>query len=241
LVVGHPEDGPHDALNPTNLLRGAYRSERDANEPTQEHDGVSCEMNFDCQSKSDYSNHAHAAPGSSAGQMNGSRRSETYFGFRPADYTVYPAHGVGQITAIEQQTVAGASLEFFVVYFAKSKMTLRVPTQKAANVGMRKLSDPATIQRVRRTLGQTPHKGRGNWSKLAQEYASKINSGNIIALAEVVRDLFRPGVNSGQSYSERKLYTSALDLLSGEVGLVDGIAEEEAVKGLESLMIAGAG
>jgi CarD family transcriptional regulator len=209
------------------------------NEPAQEHHGVNRDMNFDRQSKSDCSDHAHAA--ADASQTNVSRSSETRFGFKATDLIVYPAHGVGQIIAIEEQTVAGASLEFFVIYFAKSKMTLRAPTRKAENSGMRKLSDPTAIQRMRRTLSQTPHKARGNWSQLAQEYESKINSGDIIAIAEVMRDLYRPTVNSGQSYSERQLYASALDRLSGEVALVNGITEEEAVKELESLVIAGAG
>jgi CarD family transcriptional regulator len=197
-------------------------------------------MNFDGQSKSDYSDHTHAAPDASAGQTNGSQSSEIRFGFKTTDLIVYPAHGIGQIIAIEEQTVAGASLEFFVVYFAKSKMTLRTPTRKAANVGMRRLSDPAAIQHVRRTLSRAPHKARGNWSRLAQEYESKINSGDIVAIAEVMRDLYRPAVNSGQSYSDRQLYTSALDRLSGEVAVVNGITEEEAVKELESLVMAGA-
>ena len=196
-------------------------------------------MNFDRQSKSDCSDHAHAA--TDASQTNVSRSSETRFGFKATDLIVYPAHGVGQIIAIEEQTVAGASLEFFVVYFAKSKMTLLAPTRKAENAGMRKLSDPTAIQRMRRTLSQAPHKARGYWSQLAQEYESKINSGDIIAIAEVMRDLYRPTVNSGQSYSERQLYASALDRLSGEVALVNGITEEEAVKELESLVIAGVG
>ena len=127
-----------------------------------------------------------------------------------------------------------------VVYFAKSKMTLRAPTRKAVNVGMRKLSNLGAIQRVRRTLSQTPYKARGNWSRLAQEYESKINSGDIIAIAEVMRDLYRPGANSGQSYSERQLYTLALHRLSGEVALVNNVTEQEAVKELESLVLAGA-
>jgi CarD family transcriptional regulator len=197
-------------------------------------------MNFESQSKSEFADHAQAAPDAFAGQTIGSGRSETRFGFRATDFVAYPAHGIGQIVAIEEQTVAGASLEFFVVYFAKSKMTLRAPTQKAVNVGMRKLSDLGAIQRVRRTLSQTPHKARGNWSRLAQEYESKINSGDIIAIAEVMRDLYRPAANSSQSYSERQLYTLALQRLSGEVALVNGVTEEEAVKELESLVIAGA-
>jgi len=209
----------------------------------REQNGVSRNMNLEAQqSNSDYSDQTHAAPDASSDQPHGSQPqpNEMRFGFKANDFVVYPAHGVGQILAIEEQTVAGASLEFFVVYFAKSKMTLRAPTRKAANLGMRKLSDSTAIQRVRRILGQAPYKARGNWSRLAQEYESKINSGDIIAIAEVMRDLYRPAINSGQSYSERQLYTSALDRLSGEVALVDGITEEEAVRELENLMISGA-
>jgi CarD family transcriptional regulator len=198
-------------------------------------------MNFKGQSKSDYSDHKQAAPDAFVGQTIGSQGSETTrFGFKTTDFIVYPAHGIGQITAIEEQTVAGASLEFFVIHFAKSKMTLRAPTRKAVNVGMRKLSDLGAIQRVRRTLGQAPHKARGIWSRLAQEYESKINSGDVIAIAEVMRDLYRPGANSGQSYSERQLYALALHRLSGEVALVSNITEEEAVEELESMVTAGA-
>lgn len=196
-------------------------------------------MNFDGRSRSAYSDQTHATPDASADQTKGSRGSETRFGFKVTDFIVYPAHGVGQITVIEEQTVAGASLEFFVIYFAKSKMTIRAPTRKAVSIGIRKLSDPATIQCVRRTLSQAPHKARGNWSRLAQEYESKINSGDIIAIAEVMRDLYRPATNSAQSYRERQLYTSALDRLSGEVALVNGTTEEEAAKELESSIIAG--
>jgi CarD family transcriptional regulator len=197
-------------------------------------------MNLDGQSKSDCSDHTRAAPDASTGQTNATQRSKTRLGFKITDFIVYPAHGVGQIMAIEEQAIAGARLEFFVVYFGKSKMTLRVPTRRAANVGMRKLSDAAAIQRVRWTLSQAPHKARGNWSRIAQEYQSKINSGDILAIAEVMRDLYRPSLNSAQSYSERQLYISALDRLSGELALVSDVTEEEAIKELESLVISAA-
>jgi CarD family transcriptional regulator len=193
--------------------------------------------------RSDNSDQIHPAPAGSSEETDRSRppaHNKTRFGFKANDFVVYPAHGVGQIVAIEEQTVAGASLEFFVVYFAKTKMTLRVPTPKAANLGMRKLSDPTALKHVRRTLSQAPYKARGNWSRLAQEYEGKINSGEIIAIAEVVRDLYRPAVGYGQSYSERQLYIAALDRLSGEVALVEHITEGEAVLELESLVIAGA-
>jgi len=155
--------------------------------------------------------------------------------FNAADFVVYQAHGVGQILSIEETTVAGASLEFFVIYFTKSKMTVRVPVRKAANVGMRKLSDLSSVQRVKRTLSETPRKGRGHWSRLGQEYESKVNSGDIVAVAEVARDLFRPGA-FGQSFSERQLYVLALARLCGEIALVDGIPEQQVVKELGDLL-----
>jgi CarD family transcriptional regulator len=135
---------------------------------------------------SDSSAQIHAALAGSSEQTDRSQppaHSKTRFGFKANDFVVYPAHGVGQIVTIEEQTVAGASLEFVVVNFAKVKMTLRVPTRKMANVGMRKPSDPAAIQQVRRTLSRAPYKARGNWSRLVQDYESKLNSGDIIAVA----------------------------------------------------------
>src|ERR1700684_4454780 len=112
-------------------------------------------------------------------------------GFKTHEFVVYPAHGVGQILAIEEQEIAGAKLELFVINFMKDKMTLRVPTAKVANVGMRKLSDPALVKRALETLGRSKQIQSSEWSSRAQEYEAKINSGDIVAIAEVVRDLFR--------------------------------------------------
>ena len=165
--------------------------------------------------------------------LNACHGEEPRLEFNATDYIVYPAHGVGQILSIEEQTVAGASLMFFVVFFAKSRMTLRVPVSKA--VGMRKPSDISSIQAAKYILSKVPRKARGNWSRLAQEYESKINSGDILAIAEVARDLFRPG-DSGQSFSERQLYVLALDRLCGEIALVDGVTEKQAVEELEGLL-----
>ena len=164
--------------------------------------------------------------------LNAYEGGKTRLEFNATEYIVYPAHGVGQILSIEEQAVAGTSLEFFVIFFAKSKMTLRVPVLKAAKVGMRKPSDLPSVQGAKQILSETPRKVRGNWSRLAREYESKINSGDIVAIAEVARDLFRPG-DSGQSFSERQLYVTALDRLCGEIALVDGISEEQAVEELE--------
>jgi CarD family transcriptional regulator len=157
--------------------------------------------------------------------------------FDPGEFVVYPAHGVGQILAIEVQTIAGACLEFFLIYFAKSKMSLRVPTQKASRVGMRKLSSSATIERARLILSETSRRARTNWSQLAREFETKIKSGNIIAIAEATRDLCRRSANSEQSYSERQLYSAALDRLAGEVAMVEGITDEEAALQLEGLLL----
>jgi CarD family transcriptional regulator len=166
------------------------------------------------------------------------QKGKIRLGFKATDFVVYPAHGVGQILSIEEQTVAGASMECFVIFFAKSKLTVRVPVRKAANIGMRKPSDISSVQGAKHILSETPRKGRGNWSRLAQEYEGKINSGDIFAVAEVARDLFRLG-ESGQSFSERQLYVSALDRLCGEIALVDGISTEQAVQELEGLLKTG--
>jgi CarD family transcriptional regulator, regulator of rRNA transcription len=164
------------------------------------------------------------------------RNGKTRLGFKATDFVIDPAHGVGQILLIEEQTVAGASMELFVIFFTKSKLTVRVPVRKAANIGMRKPPDLSSVQGAKLILSETPRKGRGNWSR--QEYEGKINFGDIVAVAEVARDLFRPS-HSYQSFSERQLYVSALDRLCGGIALVDGISTEQAVKELEGLLKTG--
>jgi CarD family transcriptional regulator len=154
-------------------------------------------------------------------------------GFKTNEFVVYPAHGVGQIMAIEEQEIAGARLELFVISFMKDKMTLRVPTAKVANVGMRKLSEPALVKRALETLKGRARVKRTMWSRRAQEYEAKINSGDIVAIAEVVRDLYRSESQPEQSYSERQLYEAALDRLSREIAVVQHVTETEAVKEIE--------
>ena len=154
-------------------------------------------------------------------------------GFKTSEFVVYPAHGVGQILAIEEQEIAGAKLELFVINFMKDKMTLRVPTAKVANVGMRKLSEPALVKRALDTLKGRARVKRTMWSRRAQEYEAKINSGDIVAIAEVVRDLYRSESQPEQSYSERQLYEAALDRLSREIAVVQHVTETEAVKEIE--------
>ena len=154
-------------------------------------------------------------------------------GFKTNEFVVYPAHGVGQILAIEEQEIAGARLELFVINFMKDKMTLRVPTAKVANVGMRKLSEPALVKRALETLKGRARVKRTMWSRRAQEYEAKINSGDIVAIAEVVRDLYRSESQPEQSYSERQLYEAALDRLSREIAVVQHVTETEAIKEIE--------
>jgi CarD family transcriptional regulator len=154
-------------------------------------------------------------------------------GFKTNEFVVYPAHGVGQILAIEEQEIAGTKLELFVINFMKDKMTLRVPTAKVANVGMRKLSEPALVKRALETLKGRARVKRTMWSRRAQEYEAKINSGDIVAIAEVVRDLYRSESQPEQSYSERQLYEAALDRLSREIAVVQHVTETEAVKEVE--------
>jgi CarD family transcriptional regulator len=160
-------------------------------------------------------------------------------GFKTSEFIVYPAHGVGQIVAIEEQEVAGYKLELFVINFVKDKMTLRVPTAKIATVGMRKLAEPPIVKRALDTLKGRARVKRTMWSRRAQEYEAKINSGNIVAISEVVRDLFRSDTQPEQSYSERQLYEAALDRLSREISAVQRITETEAVKEIEAALAKG--
>ncbi|MFL5031965.1 MAG: CarD family transcriptional regulator [Xanthobacteraceae bacterium] len=160
-------------------------------------------------------------------------------GFKTGEAIVYPAHGVGRITAIEEQEIAGFKLELFVVAFEKDKMVLRVPTAKAASVGMRKLAEADQIQKALDTLAGRARTKRTMWSRRAQEYEAKINSGDIVAIAEVVRDLYRSDSQPEQSYSERQLYEAALDRLSREIAAVQRITETEAVKEIEAALAKG--
>ena len=160
-------------------------------------------------------------------------------GFKTNEFIVYPAHGVGQIISIEEQEVAGARLELFVINFVKDKMTLRVPTSKVASVGMRKLAEGAMVRRALETLKGRARVKRTMWSRRAQEYEAKINSGDIVAIAEVVRDLFRSDTQPEQSYSERQLYEAALDRLSREVAAVQRRTETEAIKDIEAALATG--
>ena len=165
--------------------------------------------------------------------MSTAKKTAQRQGFKTGEAVVYPAHGVGRITAIEEQEIAGFKLELFVVSFEKDKMVLRVPTAKAQSVGMRKLAEPDLIRRSLVTLTGRARVKRTMWSRRAQEYEAKINSGDLIAVAEVVRDLYRSEAQPEQSYSERQLYEAALDRVVREISTVNKITETEAMKLIE--------
>jgi len=157
-------------------------------------------------------------------------------GFRINEQIVYPAHGVGRIFSIDEEEFAGAKLELFVINFEKDKMTLRVPTEKLDRVGMRKLSEDKVVNKALTTLKGKARVKRTMWSRRAQEYEAKINSGSLVSIAEVVRDLYRSESQPEQSYSERQLYEAALDRMAREVAAVQKLDEESAIAKIDDVL-----
>jgi CarD family transcriptional regulator len=156
--------------------------------------------------------------------------------FKTNDHVVYPTHGVGKVAGIEEKEVAGVRLELFIIEFEKDKMTLRVPINKAKTVGMRKLSSPEVVAGALNTLKGRARIKRTMWSRRAQEYEAKIDSGDLVSIAEVVRDLHRAGGQPEQSYSERQLYEKALARMAREVAAVERTDEAAAVKRVEGML-----
>ena len=156
--------------------------------------------------------------------------------FSAGDFVVYPAHGVGKVTSIEAQTIAGQKVELFVISFERDRMTLRVPVRKVENSGLRKLSTRKVMEAALTTLKGRARVKRAMWSRRAQEYEAKINSGDPVSIAEVVRDLHRGASQPEQSYSERQIYEQALERLAGEYAAVDGIDKAKATEKLEQAL-----
>jgi len=156
--------------------------------------------------------------------------------FVVGDHVVYPKHGVGRVMEIQSSEIAGAKLELYVLRFEKERMTLRVPTNKADSVGMRKLSSSATLAEALTTLKGKPKVKRTMWSRRAQEYEAKINSGDLVSIAEVVRDLHRAEDQPEQSYSERQIYEAAVSRLSRELAAMENIDEPAAQKKIEQVL-----
>ena len=164
------------------------------------------------------------------------KKTSSAIAINSGDYVVYPAHGVGKVADISKQKIAGSELELIVVNFAKDKMTLRIPMAKAEIVGLRKISEATTMIQALNVLKGKAKVKKIMWSRRAQEYENKINSGNPVAIAEVVRDLYRNENLAEQSYSERQIYEQALDRLANEVAVCDNITSEEATKKLLSIL-----
>ncbi len=156
--------------------------------------------------------------------------------YTKGDFVVYPTHGVGKVLGVEDQEIAGQKIELIIIEFDKDRMTLRVPVAKADMSGLRKLSSPEMMKSALKTLKGKSRVRRTMWSRRAQEYEAKINSGDPVAIAEVVRDLFRNASQPDQSYSERQLYQAALDRLAREFAAVEDLGEEEAALKLEEMM-----
>lgn len=158
------------------------------------------------------------------------------YDFKAGDDVVYPAHGVGHVEGVEIQTIAGMELALYVVSFEKDRMRLKIPVTKAEISGLRKLSSNERLDSAMETLKGRSRVRRTMWSRRAQEYATKINSGDPVAIAEVLRDLKRSNDDTEQSYSERQIYQSALERLAREVAAVDDITEIKATEKLEDIM-----
>jgi len=156
--------------------------------------------------------------------------------FLPEQYVVYPSHGIGQILEIEKKEIAGQMLTMYVIEFEKEKMTLRVPVEKTKEIGVRKVSTKNQLKEIFEILTGKAKIRRTMWSRRAQEYEAKINSGDIKLLTEVVRDLFRSDSQPEQSYSERQLYEAARERLSREVAVIEKTDEQKAIEKIETIL-----
>jgi len=156
--------------------------------------------------------------------------------FKEGDFVVYPTHGVGRILGTESREISGATIEMLVVRFEHDRMTLRVPMEKARSLGLRTLSSKKQMEQAITTLQGKARVRRTMWSRRAQEYETKIKSGDPVSIAEVVRDLHRRTNQSEQSYSERQLYEAALDRMAREVAVVKKLEASEAVSVIEEYL-----
>lgn len=155
--------------------------------------------------------------------------------FKVGERVVYPSHGVGEIIEIESQAIGEIKLEVYVISFPHDKMTLRVPVSRASASGLRMLANKSDVNKVYSILNDKPKRGNKMWSRRAQEYETKINSGQIEAIAEVVRDLYK-NVDNDRSYSERTIYESALNRLASEIAVLENITIASATEKLVELL-----
>jgi CarD family transcriptional regulator len=169
---------------------------------------------------------AKAAPAPVAKKIN----------FKVGELVVYPAHGVGKISNVEEQEIAGVKLELYIVDFEKEKLRLKVPTNRAEQKGMRHLADRSMIEQAMKVIRGRARIKRTMWSRRAQEYDAKINSGDLISVAEVVRDLYRSDRQPEQSYSERQLFEQALARFARELAAVRKVDEDQCIRELEEYL-----
>ena len=163
-------------------------------------------------------------------------KNQTNINFIPGDYVVYPSHGVGKIIGTENREVEKTNLELLVIRFEQERMTLRVPLDKAKISGLRTLSSSAQMDEALNTLQGKAKVKKTMWSRRAAEYEMKINSGSLVSIAEVVRDLYKKEDQGEQSYSERQMYQSALERLAGEFAAVEDVDKKEAALKLEKII-----
>lgn len=157
--------------------------------------------------------------------------------FNIGDTVVYASHGVGKITGVETQEVAGFEMKMYVIYFEKDKMVLRVPVNRAEKAGLRRLSSSNELNKAIEALkGKSKISKNIMWSKRAQEYENKINSGDVVLIAEVLRDLHRNVEDPNRSYSERMIYESALERFTREYAASVGLKAEEATDKVQALL-----
>lgn len=156
--------------------------------------------------------------------------------FDAGDYVVYPAHGVGLIEGVETQSISGITVTLYTIHFEKDRMRLKLPVQKALNAGLRKLASAERLKQALDTLEGRSRIKRTMWSRRAQEYETKINSGDPVSIAEVLRDLKKANDDAEQSYSERQIYQNALERLAREVAAIQQIAQSEATERLEEVL-----
>ena len=168
-------------------------------------------------------------------KRNGEKMSKDYT-FNPGDFVVYPAHGVGQVTERQITTVAGQDLELIAVHFTKDKMTMKIPSTQALDKGLRQVATPVIMESVEKILSKKAKAKRVQWSKRSAEYTAKISSGDPVALAEVIRELYKDPTLATQTYSERQLYEKAMGRLAPEYAVIHSIPEAEAEAKIESFL-----
>jgi CarD family transcriptional regulator len=182
---------------------------------------------------------AHAAPKAPANSnkpVAAATPAPKKIHFKVGELVVYPAHGVGKISNIEEQEIAGVKLELYIVDFEKEKLRLKVPTNRAEQKGMRHLADRTMIEQAMKVIRGRARIKRTMWSRRAQEYDAKINSGDLISVAEVVRDLYRSDRQPEQSYSERQLFEQALARFARELAAVRKVDEDQCTRELEEYL-----